>query len=71
MAWTDVPNKLTQYEGEDYAPTNARATLLAFYGVEDVADVPENRQEDFENDLDHRLGACINLRTSKAVRPQL
>jgi len=69
MAWTDVPAKLAQYAQETYAPPQADETLLAEYYVERVEDVPENRREDFEADLDYRLGACINIKNSKAVKP--
>jgi hypothetical protein len=69
MAWDDVPQKLIDYDAETYATDNASATLLAEYGVTDVNDVPEHRREDFETDLDYRLGACQNLAKSKAVRP--
>lgn len=69
MAWQDVPAKLTQYAALTYAPDNADVTLLSEYGVTDVSDVPAHRREDFEADLDYRLGACQNLEISRAVRP--
>lgn len=68
MAWDEVPTKLAAYALETYAPPNADTALLREYGVVNVADVPEGRREDFEADLDYRLGACINLRNSKAAR---
>lgn len=68
MSWEDVPAKLAQYALEQYAPVGADTTLLAEYGVSNVADVPVERQVDFEADLDHRLYACINLRNSTAKR---
>ena len=42
------------------------------YGVpcNSPADVPENMREEFEAGLDYRLGACINLRTSRAIDPK-
>lgn len=70
MAWEDVPEKLTQYENERYAPENARATLLAFYGATELDDVKEFLRDDLEKDLDYRLGACINLRNSRAIHPR-
>ena len=68
MAWDEVPAKLQQYALEPYAPVGADTTLLNEYGVQNVADVPEDRRADFEADLDYRLGACINLKNSTAKR---
>lgn len=68
MAWDEVPAKLQQYALEQYAPTGADTTLLNEYGVQNVADVPEDRRADFEADLDYRLGACINLKNSTGKR---
>lgn len=69
MAWIDVPGKLANYDAELYAPDNAGARLLLNYGAMSLADVAEHRRDEFEADLDYRLGACVNLRNSKAVRP--
>lgn len=69
MAWIEVPTKLRQYAVSEYAPVNADLTLLAEYGARDLNGVPEARREDFESDLDYRLGACVNLANSKAMRP--
>ena len=68
MAWADVPTKLTNYELEAYAPDDARQTLLNEFGAATLDDVPEHRRDEFEAALDYRLGACVNLRNSKAVR---
>lgn len=70
MAWNDVPAKLAQYAQERYAPPDAVRTLFNEFGVPTtvVADVPELKRADFEAALDYRLGACINLRKSRAWR---
>lgn len=68
MAWADVPNKLTQYALETYAPLQADVELLNEYGAQTLDEVREERRADFEADLDYRLGACINLRNSTAKR---
>ena len=68
MAWEDVPTKLQQYALKTYAPPGADTTLLNEYGVQNVADVPEDRRADFEADLDYRLGACVNLKNSTGKR---
>ena len=69
MAWADVPTKLTQYDGEAYAPDDAANTLLREYGVTDVLDVPLGRQASFERSLDYRLEACVNINASRAIHP--
>jgi len=69
MAWSDVPTKLAEYAAEEYAPDDAVATLLSFYDVVSVEDVSAHLQDEFERDLNYRLGACINLKNSKAVKP--
>lgn len=70
MAWADVPAKLTQYDAEPYADnsqgTTASFKLLASFKAATLADIGPLYQEDFEKALDYRLGACINLRKSKA-----
>ena len=70
MAWDDVPAKLAQYAQEQYAPPMAVPKLFAEFGVtvNDAAAVPVERRADFEAALDYRLGACINLRNSRAWR---
>lgn len=72
MAWIDVPKNLEMYDtlaySDDSGGTTASSKLLAAYGVTDVADVPEDRREDFERDLGYRIAACQNLATSKAMR---
>ena len=70
MAWIDVPAKLTQYDGEEYADDDAVSKLLNLFGADTVDDVPEHRREEFEEVLDYRLGACVNLAKSRAVRPK-
>lgn len=68
MAWEDVPTKLAQYALELYAPATADVVLLREFGVTNVDDVPVDRRDEFEFQLDYRLGACVNLRLSKAAR---
>lgn len=68
MAWSDVPTKLAEYAAEEYAPPTADATLLNEYGAETLPDVPEHRREDFEADVDCRLGACRNIKVSRGKR---
>lgn len=68
MAWTDVQAKLAEYVLETYAPDNADTTLLAYYGATTLDEVPEHRREEFETDLDYRLGACKNLAASFVMR---
>lgn len=67
MAWADVPKKLENYDKEEYAPDDASSKLLFEFGAVTVERVPELRREEFEEALDYRLGACINLRNSKAA----
>ena len=73
MAWADVPAKLTQYDGEEYAD-DSNETLPSFKLVSAyvpegrpviLANVPELLRDDLEKDLDYRLGACVNLAESK------
>lgn len=69
MAWEDVPAKLAQYDLEPYADnsndTTASFKLLALYHVETPEQILPGRRDSFEEDLDYRLGACINLRNSR------
>jgi hypothetical protein len=69
MAWEDVPAKLAQYDTTLYAPENAAAKLLALYQATKLSEVAVDQREDFEDKLDYRLGACLNLAASKAIRP--
>lgn len=73
MAWADVPAKLTQYDAEPYAD-NGNDTLPSFKLVSlyvplglvvKLENVPINRRDDLEKDLDYRLGACVNLAKSR------
>lgn len=78
MAWEDVPAKLVAYDAEEYADnsngTSASYKLVAKYtalgAVINITNIPAFRREDFEEELDRRLGAVINLRKSRAVRPE-
>lgn len=70
MAWSDVPDKMAQYAALTYAPDDAEASLLLYFGAETLDDVPEHRREEFEEALDYRLEACQNLATSKLLRTQ-
>ncbi len=70
MAWSDVPTKLTKYDGLKYAPDNASTEFVLSFtqGVSsDPDDVPVNRQAELEAALDYRIGACENLALSKAM----
>lgn len=68
--WADVPTKIAQYDAEAYADnsngTSASFKLLAEFNAVTLDDVPPLYREDFEKKLDYRLGACINLRNSRA-----
>lgn len=70
MSWADVPTKIAQYDAETYADnsngTTASFKLLASFGAATLADIPPHQYADFEEKLDYRLGACINLRNSRA-----
>lgn len=70
MAWADVPTKLTQYDNEQYADnsngTTASFKLLASFHAATLEQVPVLSRDEFEAQLDYRLGACINLRKSRA-----
>lgn len=70
MAWADVPAKFAQYQTIEYGGEEAAERLLAAYHVSEVGDVLVDLREDFENDLDYRLGACENLVSSKAIHPR-
>lgn len=70
MSWADVPTKYAQYVAEPYADENAGPKLLAFFKAETLADVPVLRRAEFEEMLDYRLGACVNLRGSVAINPK-
>ena len=72
MSWLEVPAKLVAYANEPYSPDDAITQLFRAYGVprNSPADVPENMREEFEAGLDYRLGAGINLRTSRAIDPK-
>lgn len=74
MAWEDVPAKLDEYEAAEYAPPDARGALIRAYSngqSEDIADIPEHRRVEFEEQLDYRLGACLNLAASRAWTPDM
>lgn len=72
MAWADVPAKLAQLDAEEYTDdtkgTTASYKLLRSFNVDSVSAItdPELRDE-FEKQLDYRLGAMVNLRKSKAL----
>ncbi len=74
MAWVDVPAKLAQLDAEEYTDdtngTTASAKLIFSFtnGKSDDPEMilPEMRDE-FEKQLDYRLGAMVNLRKSKAL----
>lgn len=70
MAWEDVPTKLAQYDEATYAPNREGMTasnaLLLEFDVTQVSDLPVHRRTEFEDALDYRLGACVNLASSRA-----
>lgn len=72
MSWDEVPAKLAQYAQETYSPPYAVAALFNEFGVYStvLAEVPVGKRVDFEAALDYRLGACINLRKSRAISPR-
>ena len=69
MAWEDVPAKLAQYDEEPYADnsngTTASFKLLASFHVTDPEHIIPQLRQEFEDQLDYRLGACVNLRNSR------
>lgn len=73
MAWADVPAKLAQLDAEEYTDdtqgtTNSAKLVFSFTNGQSEdpnAILPELRDE-FEKQLDYRLGAMVNLRNSKA-----
>lgn len=84
MAWEDVPEKIIAYDAEEYADntkgTTASQKLIGKYSPFTrtwngpsipLETVPVARREEFEEELDYRLGAVINLRESRAIRPEL
>lgn len=72
MAWADVPAKLAKYDQEPYADnsqgTSASFKLLASFHVETPDQIISELRDEFESQLDYRLGACENLRKSKGWR---
>lgn len=72
MAWADVPAKLAQLDSEEYTDnsqgTTASYKLLRSFNVDSVSAITDPvAQEEFEKQLDYRLGAMVNLRNSKAL----
>jgi len=72
MAWADVPAKLAQLDSEEYTDdtngTTASYKLLRSFGVNNVSEIADpTTREEFERQLDYRLGAMVNLRKSKAL----
>lgn len=83
MAWEDVPAKLIAYDAETYADntkgTTASVKLIGKYtgghfGLDMTSTlllIPAARREEFEEELDYRYGAVVNLRESRAIKPEL
>lgn len=74
MAWADVPAKLAQLDAEEYTDdtqgTTNSAKLVAQFtnGLSfDENDILPELRDEFEKQLDYRLGAMVNLRKSKAL----
>ena len=71
MTWADVPAKLAQLDAEEYTDdtqgTSASYKLLRSFNVDSVSALTDPiAQVEFEQQLDYRLGAMVNLRKSKA-----
>lgn len=69
MAWAEVPAKLATYDAEEYAQDDASNILILSFDVTSIDDIGLERRDEFEEALDYRLNACINLRASKGVSP--
>lgn len=76
MAWADVPAKFEQYMTIDYGGAANATNLVRRYVPFDTGkaatldNIPVDKREDFESDLDYQLGACKNLVTSRSWHPQ-
>ena len=73
MAWEDVPAKLAQLDAEEYTDdtqgtTNSAKLIAQFTNGSsfDENDILPEMRDEFEKQLDYRLGAMVNLRKSKA-----
>ena len=73
MAWADVPAKLAQLDTEEYTDdtqgtTNSAKLIAEFTNGKsfDENDILPELRDEFEKQLDYRLGAMVNLRKSKA-----
>lgn len=78
MTWADVPAKVSQYDGEGYADNSNGTTASQKLAIKwtfgrstDYTQVAVTYRNDFEDELDYRLTAVINLRTSRAIRPEV
>lgn len=70
MAWADITAKLAAYDAEPYADnsngTTASYKLLRSFNVDSAAQITDPvAQVEFEEQLDYRFGACVNLRNSR------
>lgn len=78
MAWADVPAKITKYNSLEYADDTKGTTpsekLVRQFtnGVSgtDINLISGWAREDFEQQLDYRIGACENLAKSRAIDPK-
>ena len=73
MAWENVPAKLAQYREMEYGGDDVADRLLADFGVfadEDLDMIPAYRRQEFEDQLDYRMGACANLTDSGGWTPE-
>lgn len=76
MDWSEVPQVLDYYDGLTYADntngTLASQKLIRSFtnGSDDVSDVPVQQREAFMEQLQYRMGACVNLSNSRGLRPQ-
>lgn len=78
MAWADIPAKIAAYDAEEYAD-NSNGTAAStkvivkwtFGRSVDYTQINVVYRDDFEDDLDYRMRAVVNLRKSRAIDPKL
>lgn len=70
MAWEDVPERMTYYEGLKYAPGTARSELMNYFGATDLdfESVPEHLRDEFEDALEYRIRACESAANATGKR---
>lgn len=70
MAWADVDAKMARYIEIEYGGLDNAARLLAAFNADTTDEVPVHRRDEFEEQLDYRLGACENLVRSRGINPK-